>query len=153
MLCWVQDYLFSLISKFTLSLSSMFANYFCVWPNNFRSNQDSKECRSQLYECFILKNKKIRLVIRKLESSKTSVQLSSVQSLSCVRLFENPWIAARQASLSITNSRSSLKLTSMESVMPSSHLILCRPLLLPSVFPVIRVFSNESVLRSRWPKY
>ena len=79
---------------------------------------------------------------------------SSVQSLSCVRLFVTPWIAARQASLSITNSRSSPKLMSIESVMPSSHLILCRPLLLlPLVPPSIRVFSNESTLHMRWPKY
>ena len=78
---------------------------------------------------------------------------SSVQSLSCVRLFATPWTAARQASLSITNSQSLLKLMSMESVMPSNHLILCRPLLLPpSIFPSIRVFSNESVLHIRWPK-
>ena len=77
---------------------------------------------------------------------------SSVQSLSCVRLFATPWIAAHQASLSITNSRSSLRLTFIESVMPSSHLILCRPLLLlPSIPPSIRVFSNESTLRMRWP--
>ena len=80
--------------------------------------------------------------------------LSSVQSLSRVRLFATPWIAARQASLSITNSRSSLRLTSIESVMPSSHLILCRPLLLLSpIPPSIRVFSSESTLRMRWPKY
>ena len=79
---------------------------------------------------------------------------SSVQSLSCVRLFATPWTAACQASLSITNSRSLLKLMSIESVMPSSHLILCCPLpLLPSIFPSIRVFSNESVLHIRWPKY
>ena len=79
---------------------------------------------------------------------------SSVQSLSRVRLLATPGIAARQASLSITNSRSSLKLTSIELVMPSSHLILCRPLLLlPSIPPSIRVFSNESTLRMRWPKY
>ena len=79
---------------------------------------------------------------------------SAVQSLSRVRLFETPWIAARQASLSITNSRSSLKLTSIESVMPSSHLILCRPLLLLSpIPPSIRVSSNESTLRMGWPKY
>ena len=77
-----------------------------------------------------------------------------VQSLSRVRLFATPWTAARQASLSITNSRSSLKLTSIESVRPSNHLILRHPLfLLPSVFPSIRVFSNESALRIRWPKY
>ena len=81
-------------------------------------------------------------------------QFSSVQSLSCVRLFMTPWIAARQASLSITNSWSSLRLTSVESVMPSSRLILCRPLLLlPPIPPSIRVFSNESTLRMRWPKY
>ena len=82
------------------------------------------------------------------------LQFSSVQLLSRVRLFATPWIAARQASLSITNSRSSLRLTSIESVMPSSHLILCRPLLLlPLIPPSIRVFSNESTLRMRWPKY
>ena len=81
-------------------------------------------------------------------------RFSSVQSLSHVRLFATPWITARQASLSITNSRSSLRLTSIESVMPSSHLILCRPLLLlPPIRPNIRVFSNESTLRMRWPKY
>ena len=78
----------------------------------------------------------------------------SVHSLSRVRLFTTPWTAAHQASLSITNSQSSLKLMSIESVMPSSHLILCRPLLLlPPISPSIRVFSNESTLRMRWPKY
>ena len=77
-----------------------------------------------------------------------------IQSLSPVWLFETPWTAAHQASLSITNSRSLLKLMSIELVIPSNHLILCRPLLLPpSIFPSIRVFSNESVLRIRWPKY
>ena len=77
----------------------------------------------------------------------------SVQSLSRVRLFATPWTAAPQASLSITNSRSLLKLMSVESVMPSSHLILCCPLLLlPSIFPTIKVFSNKSVLHIRWPK-
>ena len=82
------------------------------------------------------------------------IQYRSVQSLNCVRLFVTPQAAARQASLSITNSWSLLKLMSIESVMPSNHLILCRPLLLwPSVFPSIRVFSNESVLRIKWPKY
>ena len=79
---------------------------------------------------------------------------SSVQSLSRVRLFATPWIAARQASLFITNSRTLLKLMSIESVMPSSHLILCRPLLLPPPIPLsIRVFSNESTLHMRWPKH
>ena len=83
-----------------------------------------------------------------------ALQFSSVQSLSRVRLFATPWIAARQASLSITNSWSLLKLMSIESVMSSNHLILCHPLLLlPSIFPSIRVFSSESVLCIRWPKY
>ena len=83
-----------------------------------------------------------------------SGHFSSFQSLSCVRLFATSWTAARQASLSITNSWSTLKLTSIESVMPFNHLILCcLLLLLPSVFPSIRVFSNESFLCIRWPKY
>ena len=81
-------------------------------------------------------------------------QLSSVQQLSHVRLFTTPWTTACQVSPSITNSQTLLKLMSIELVMPSNHLILCRPLLLlPSVFPSIRVFSNESVLHIRWPKY
>ena len=79
---------------------------------------------------------------------------SPVQSLSRVRLFAAPWTAARQASLSVTNSQSLLKLMSIESLMPSNHFILCRPLLLlPSIFPSIRVFSGESALRIRWSKY
>ena len=83
-----------------------------------------------------------------------SVQFSSVQSLSRVQLFATPWTTACQPSLSITNSRSLLKLMSIESVMPSNHLILCHPLLLlPSMCPSIRVLSNESVLHIRWPKY
>ena len=95
---------------------------------------------------------KFRLKLKKL--GKSTRPFRSDQSLSRVRLFATPWIAARQASLSITNSQSSLRLTSIESVMPSSHLILCRPLLLlPSIPPSIRVFSNESTLRVRWPKY
>ena len=82
------------------------------------------------------------------------IQFSSVQLLNRVWLFATPWTAARQASLSITNSRSSLRLMSIELVMPSSHLILCRPLLLLPLFPPsIGVFSNESILRMRWPKY
>ena len=83
-----------------------------------------------------------------------SSQFNSVESLSRVWLFVTPWIAASQASLSITNSRNSLKLMSIESVMPSSHLILCQPLLLlPPIPPSIRVFSSESTLHMRWPKY
>ena len=82
------------------------------------------------------------------------IQFSSVQSLSHVQLFVTPWTAAHQVSLSITNSQSLPKLMSVQSVMPSNHLILCRPLLLPpSIFPSTRVFSNESVLCIRWPKY
>ena len=92
-----------------------------------------------------------------LESSWTVSNLkvfSSVQSVNHIQLFATPWTAARQASQSPTNSRSLVKLTSIESVMPSNHLILCHPLLLPpSIFPSIRVFSNESVLHIRWPQY
>ena len=82
------------------------------------------------------------------------IQFNSVQSLSHVQPFVTLWTAARQASLSITNSQSLLKCMSIESVMPSKHLIFCLPLLLlPSIFPSIRVFSNKSVLYIRWPKY
>ena len=88
------------------------------------------------------------------EGHLTHFQFSSVQLLSRVQLFVAPWTAARQASLSLTNSRSLLKPMHLELVMPSNHLILCHPLLLlPSIFPSIRVFSNESVLPIRWPKY
>ena len=102
------------------------------------------------FTCFILTIKEYYS-----ESDCDSVQFSSDQLLSRVRLFATPWITARQASLSITNSRSSLRLTSIESVMPSSHLILCHPLLLLPPIPLksIRVFSNESNLCMRWPKY
>jgi len=89
-----------------------------------------------------------------LATFKYTIQFSSVQSLSCVQLSATPWTAARQDSLSITNSGSLLTLMSIELVMPSNHLILYHPLLLlPSIFPSIRVFSNESVLHIRWPKY
>ena len=89
-----------------------------------------------------------------LRTSAHRLEVSSIQSLSPVRLSVTPWITARQASLSITNSRSLIKPMSIESVMPSSHLILCRPLLLlPPIPPSIRVVSNESTLCMRWPKY
>ena len=94
-------------------------------------------------------------ITKKIRNSKDlqSVQLSSVHSLSSVQLFSTPWTAAHKASLSIINSWSLLKLMSIESVMPSNHLILCYPLLLlPSIFPSIKVFSNESALHIRWPK-
>ena len=101
------------------------------------------------YCILLLKNRWQPMKIPKL-----TTQFSLVQSLSRVRLFATPWIVACQASLSITNSQSSPKLMSIELVMPSSHLILCRPLLLlPPIPPSIRVFSNESTLRMRWPKY
>ena len=97
---------------------------------------------------------KFKKMLTTWKKSYDQTQFSSVQSLSRVWLFVTPWIAARQVSLSITNSRSSLRLTSIESVMPPSHLILCRPLLLlPPIPPSIKVFSNESTLRMRWPKY
>ena len=84
----------------------------------------------------------------------TWVQFSSIQPLSCIRLFATPWTAALQASLSNINSWSLPKLTSIELVMPSNHVIFCHPLLfLPSIFPSMRVFSNKSVLHIRWPKY
>ena len=89
-----------------------------------------------------------------LSEMKNALSSGSVQSLSCVRLFSTPWTAARQASMSITNLQSLLKPMSIESVMPSNQLILCRPLLLlPSIFSSFRVFSNESALHIRWPKY
>ena len=93
---------------------------------------------------------RVRQLFSLMEFENANLRISSVQSLSCVQLFGTPWTAARQASLFITNSRSLPKLMSIESVMPSSHLILCRPLLLlPSIFANIRVFSNESGLRIR----
>ena len=95
-----------------------------------------------------------RQILYYLRHQGNSFPPSSIQSLSCVQLFATPWTAAHQASLSITNSQSLPKLRSIESVMPSNHLILCRPLLsLPSFFPSIKVFSNESALCIRWPKY
>ena len=91
--------------------------------------------------------------VASMKTTNTNYSFSSVQLLSCVQLFATPWTAARQASLSIINSQSPPKPMSIESVMPSNHLILCRPLLLPSIFPSIRVFSTESALHIRWPKY
>ena len=110
---------------------------------------------SLLSWCFIRKSKSLRLQMKSLKLRNLAIiSVQSVQLLSCVRLFATPPIAARQASLSITNSRSLLKLMSIELVMPSSHLILCRPLLLPLLIPPsIRVFCNESTLSMRWPKY
>ena len=94
------------------------------------------------------------IILSTTQGTRRWTSFSSVQSITCVRLFATPRIAARQASVPITNSQSSLRLMSIESVMPSSHLILCRPLLLLlPIPPSIRVFSNESALHMRWPKY
>ena len=110
-----------------------------------------------MHSCILAETWKINFVLCKSEPRVHCCELNqfcSVQLLSRVQLFATPWIAARQASLSITNSWSSLRLTSIESVMPSSHLILCCPLLLlPPIPPSIRVFSNESTLCMKWPKY
>ena len=100
-----------------------------------------------------MKSSSCLLQLEKAPAQQRRPQFSSVQSLSCVQLLATPWTAAHQASLSIANSWSLTKLMSIESAMPSNHLILCCPLLLlPSIFPSIRVFYNESVLRIRWPK-
>ena len=108
------------------------------------SNPGLPHCRRILYQLSHKGNS---------SSPHSVLQFRSAQSLSRVRLFATPWTAANQASLSITNFRSLLKLMSIESVMPSNHLLLCRPLLLPpSIFPSIRIFSNESVLCIGWPK-
>ena len=113
--------------------------------------EQSKKCKLNSNSCY--------LSICEICLLKSSMRVCgkwhfSVQLLSSVRLFVTPWTAARQASLSITNAWSLLKLMSIEAVMPSNHLILCRPLLrLPSIFPSIRVFSSESVLHIGWPKY
>ena len=119
------------------------------WFKKFCKGDESLEDEEQSGWPSEVDNAQLRAII-KVEP----LQFSSVQSLSLVQLFATPWIAAHQASLSITSSWSLLILMSIESVMPSNHLILCCPLPLPpSIFPSIRVFSNESVLCVRWPKY
>ena len=116
-----------------------------IWNQPFVVGQDSGVICYKLWKIISL---------ARFFHEKEEVQFSSVQLLSHVRLFATPWIAAHQASLSITNSQSSPKPMSIKSVTPSNYLILCGPLfLLPSVFPSIRVFSNESALLIRWPKY
>ena len=111
--------------------------------------------KKNTFESVLMRWMKLEPIIQSEVSQKENHQYSimSGQLLSHVRLFATPWIAACQVSLSITISKSSLKLTSVESVMPSSHLILCRPLLLLPIPPSIRVFSNESTLPMKWPKY
>ena len=116
-----------------------------------------KFLKRRYYQATLPASWEIRIQVKKpwLEPDmEQSVQFSSFQSLSCVQLFATPWTAVCQTSLSITSSQSLLKLMSIELVMPPNHLILCHPpLLLPSIFPSISVFSNESVLCIRWPKY
>ena len=123
--------------------------------HNYWSGEKKKLKNGQkMWKIFSLKTFKWQADEKIFNIIRHSVQFSSVQSLSRVQLFATPWTAACQASLSITNSRSLPKLMSTELVMPSNHLILCLPLLLlPSIFPSIRGFSSESVLRIRWPKY
>ena len=155
------------LTKYLLVVLGCQATYQILWKERWAeyivcklrwvTETDSKK-KVEFGEQFmnsIIKNQifsTLKIVLRQTVLLQSSVQFSPM--LSRVRLFATPWIAARQASLSITNSRSSLKLTSIELVMPSGHLILCRPLLLlPPIPPSIRVFSNESTLPMRWPKY
>ena len=120
----------------------------CVWVKKQQLEPDMEQQTSREYI------KAVYCHPAYLTYMQSSVQFSSVQSLSCIWLFATPWITAHQASLSITSSRSLLKLMPIELVMPSSHLILCRTLLLlPPIPPSIRIFYNESTLQMRWPKY
>ena len=128
----------------TLKAATTLPNFFLQWT--FVQNNPSNFFLSSMKECSLH-------LLSRLPYGHIVCLLSSVQSLSRVRLSVTPWTAACQAFLTITNSWSLLKLMSIKSMMPSNHLILCHPLLLPSIFPSIRVFSNESVLRIRWPKY
>ena len=125
-----------------------------AWQATVCGVAKSQTWLSDFVFCFSIDNINCPLSCVPIEFYTCLMNIRSDQSLSRVRLFAPPWIAARQASLSITNSQSSLRLTSIESVMPSSHLILCRSLLLlPPIPPSIRVVSNESTLRMRWPQY
>ena len=137
-------------------------SFLCPW--HFPGKNTGVGCQFLLQEIFLIQGSNLCLLHWQVASVShwatkealgyDSGQVSSFQSLSHIQLFVTPWTAAHQASLSITNSRSLLKLMSIESVMPSNHLILCHPLLLlPSIFPSIQVFSNGSALRIRWPKY
>ena len=124
------------------------------WKKSYdKARQNNKKAETSLCQkAHLVKAMVSPVVMYRCEN--WTMKFSSVQLLSRVRLFVTPWIAACQASLSITNSWSLLKLISTELVMPSNHLVLCHPLLLlPQIFPSIRVFSNESVLHIRWPKY
>ena len=132
-----------------------FSLLFCICENNF--NSPTFLITTHIGCCPHALPLLVSLVVNGLHLYdtlvKTNEPISSVQLLSCVQIFATLWTAACQASLSITNSQSLLKPMSIELVMPSNHLILCRPLLLFSIFPSIKVFSNESILHIRWPKY
>ena len=129
------------------------SNFVIIWLANELCVHKIASKQSKIFFKNELREQRVRCLER-VTWKLTFTQFSSIQLLSRVRLFATPWITARQASLSITNSRSSPRLTSIESVMPSSHLILCHPLLLLlPIPPSIRVFSNELVLCIRWPKH
>ena len=148
---WLLLILAKILTKFCTSRKSDICTFFSFHSASVLSALCTGHCRVRFKSQFNYLNS---LTCQLHTWTNIYIQFSSVQSLSCVRLFATPWITARQASLSITNSRSSLRLTSIESVMPSSHLILrCPLLLLPPIPPSIRVFSSESTLRMRWPKY
>jgi len=132
---------------------SGFYSYYQFWHHLPAGSGRRHTLRAQFYKTALQPNCRHQPPVQA-NAWASDPQISSIQSLSCVQLFATLWTAAHQVSLSITNSQSLLKLKSIELVMPSNHLILCRPLLLlPSIFPSIGVFSNESVLRIRWPKY
>ena len=128
----------------------------CLWIFKNKNKTNQPVNKKPLVQCSTWNNRLVPHQERNVSMLYvvTLLQFSSVQSLSHVQLFVTPWTAARQASLSITNFQSLLKLMTIESVMPSNHLILCCPLLLlPLIFPSIRVFPNESVLPIMWPQY
>ena len=139
----------TLPSKVRLVKAMVFSSgHVRMWEMDYKAERGRSDA-SELW-CW----RRLLLFGREVMTNLRSVQFSSVQPLSRVQLFATPWITACQASLSITNSWCLLKLMSIESVMPSNHLILCHPfLLLPPIPPSIRVFSNESALHIRWPKY
>ena len=126
----------------------------CGWYKQYRLYKQNKQIHRKRKQtsCYKRQNERNRDKLG-VQGKQIQTQLSSVQLLSHVQLFATPWTAACLASLSITNSRCLFKFISIQSVMPSNHLILCCPLLLPSIFPSIMVFSNESALQIRWTKY
>ena len=156
----VMSLLFNMLSRFVIAFLPRSNHLLILWlqspsavilePKKIKSASVSTFFPSVCYE---VTGPDTMILVFWMWSFKPALSLSSFSQFSHVRLFVTPWAAARQASLSITSSWSLLKLISIELVMPSNHLILCHPLLLPSVFPSIRVFSSESVLCISWPKY